>query len=52
MHLVGRLLARYCFFLVREAAKKVPPLIARPLRGVGQGGNGRGIKEKIPFFKD
>ena len=35
--------------LFREAAKKFPPLMARPIRGVG--GKGRAIKEKT-FFKD
>ena len=37
---------------VREAAKKkkVPPLVAGPLRG-GEGGKGRATKEKRTFFK-
>ena len=35
---------------VREAAKKkVPPLVAGPLRG-GEGGKGRATKEKRTFF--
>ena len=35
---------------IREAAKKVPPLMARPLRGK-EGGNGiKAIKEKIFFY--
>ena len=36
------------FYFLREAAKKVPPLMARPLRGGG--GKGRAIKEKRTFF--
>ena len=36
--------------LLREAAKKVPPLVAGPLRG-GGGGKGWAIKEKRTFFE-
>ena len=37
--------------VVREAAKKkVPPLVAGPLRG-GEGGKGRATKVKRTFFK-
>ena len=36
---------------LREAAKKkVPPLVAGPLRG-GEGGKGRATKEKRTFLK-
>ena len=36
---------------LREAAKKkkIPPLVAGPLRG-GEGGKGRATKEKRTFF--
>ena len=35
---------------LREAAKKIPPLMAGPLRGGGVG-KGRAIKEKRTFFE-
>ena len=35
---------------LREAAKKVPPLMCRPLRGVGGGGERPGVKENKTFF--
>ena len=41
---------KFCYQGVREAAKKVHPLVAGPLRERG-GCKGRAIKEKITFLK-
>ena len=43
----------YDFFNIHKGSrkkKKVPPLVAGPLRG-GEGGKGRATKEKRTFFK-